>query len=156
MRKKNKVLWSLWGIIIVGLLVMLIGALIFNLMWRFAEERKWYERLVTRVELERISLSEDLNQWFDKYGQEYGVNRSLLRRIAYCESSYKPWALSSNRLYGGLFQFVTPTWEANRKAMGLDSHPDLRFNPEEAIRTAAFKIGREGGNVGAWPVCGLR
>jgi len=97
MRKKNKVLWSLWGIMMVGLLVTLIGVLIFNLMWRFAEERKWYERLVTRVELERISLSEDLNQWFDKYGEEYGVNRSLLRRIAYCESSYKPWALSSNR-----------------------------------------------------------
>jgi hypothetical protein len=35
--------------------------------------------------------------------------------------------------------------------MGLDSNPDLRFNADESIKTAAFKIAH--GGIGAWPNC---
>ncbi|OGV94746.1 hypothetical protein A3A66_01970 [Microgenomates group bacterium RIFCSPLOWO2_01_FULL_46_13] len=89
---------------------------------------------------------------FEGYGREYRVKPETLRKIAYCESRYRPEAI--NGPYGGLFQFMVSTWQSNRRAMGLDPDPDLRFNPEEAVRTAAFKISRDG--VGAWPVCGQR
>jgi hypothetical protein len=36
--------------------------------------------------------------------------------------------------------------------MGLNPDPELRFNAEEAIKTTAYKISRDG--TGAWPVCG--
>jgi hypothetical protein len=36
--------------------------------------------------------------------------------------------------------------------MGLDANSDLRFNAEEAIKTAAFHISQ--GGQGAWPNCG--
>jgi hypothetical protein len=95
-----------------------------------------------------------LDSLFDKYGQEYGVSASILKHIATCESGLRPEALSSNGLYGGLFQFVASTWSSNRGAIGLDPNPALRFNAEEAIRTAAYKISR--GGIGAWPVCGKK
>lgn len=95
-----------------------------------------------------------LDSLFEKYGAEYGLSATMLKHIAKCESGLRPEALSSNGLYGGLFQFVSPTWSSNRRAMGLDPDPALRFNAEEAIKTAAFKISRDG--VGAWPVCGRK
>jgi hypothetical protein len=38
--------------------------------------------------------------------------------------------------------------------MNLDPNPELRFNPEEAIKTAAFKISTVG--FSPWPNCGKR
>jgi hypothetical protein len=91
---------------------------------------------------------------FEKYAAEYGIKSSTLSIIAKCESGYNPQALSSNQLYGGMFQFSSGTWQSNRVNMGLDVDPSLRFNAEEAIRTAAFKISRDG--VGAWNACGRK
>lgn len=96
----------------------------------------------------------DLDGLFETYGAQYGVSATMLKHIAICESGLRPEALSRNGLYGGLFQFVSSTWSSNRKAMGEDPDPALRFNAEEAIKTAAFKISRDG--VGAWPVCGRK
>ncbi len=89
---------------------------------------------------------------FAKYGEEYGVNADLLKHIAICESGMNPDAV--NGPYGGIFQFHPGTWASNRRAMGLTDSESLRFNIEESIRTAAFKINRDG--VGAWPVCGRK
>ena len=36
--------------------------------------------------------------------------------------------------------------------MNMDPNPELRFHPEEAIRTAAFKISTAG--LAPWPNCG--
>jgi hypothetical protein len=91
----------------------------------------------------------DLNQWFEQYGQTYRVDPRTLQAIARCESGFNPGA--NNGPYGGLFQFHAGTWQTNRAAMGLDTNPQLRFQPEEAVKTAAFKISRDG--TGAWPVC---
>jgi len=86
----------------------------------------------------------------EKYGQEYGVDPGLLKQIAACESGYRTEA--ANGPYGGMYQFLASTWASNRKAMGASPDPNLRFDAEEAIKTAAFKISRDG--AGAWPVCG--
>lgn len=96
----------------------------------------------------------NLDTLYTTYAEQYGIAPSTLQIIANCESGHNPSALSRNGLYGGLFQFATPTWQSNRKAMGLDPNPELRFNAEEAIKTAAFKIARDG--VGAWPHCGKK
>jgi hypothetical protein len=58
----------------------------------------------------------------------------------------------TNGVYGGLFQFSSSTWISTRQAMNLDTNTELRFNPEEAIRTAAFKISTMG--LSPWPNCG--
>ncbi len=90
-----------------------------------------------------------IDQWFQEYAQEFGVDIHLLRKIAVCESGYRIEA--TNGEYGGMFQFHRNTWISTRNQMGLDSNPDLRFNAQEAIRTAAWKISREGAR--AWPNC---
>lgn len=91
----------------------------------------------------------DLEDWFRQYGQDYQVDPGVLQAIARCESGLNPGAM--NGPYGGLYQFHPGTWSRNRAVMGLDPNPQLRLNPEEAIKTAAFKISRDG--TGAWPVC---
>jgi len=35
--------------------------------------------------------------------------------------------------------------------MGLDDDPNIRYNPEESIKTAAFKLSVNG--TGIWPNC---
>lgn len=86
-----------------------------------------------------------------KYASLYGANPEVMIGIARCESGLREDAVSSTGAYHGLFQFVTSTWQSNRRAMGLDDSPALMHNAEEAIKTAAFKMGRDG--YGAWPVC---
>jgi hypothetical protein len=92
----------------------------------------------------------EIDEFFQRFSGEYGVEEELLRKIAYCESGYN--AQSTNGDYGGMYQFSTTSWESTRIHMGADPNPDLRFNPEEAIRTASFKISVSG--TGAWPTCG--
>ncbi|MFC1647159.1 transglycosylase SLT domain-containing protein [Patescibacteria group bacterium] len=90
-----------------------------------------------------------LDDWFDKYSQVYSVDRDKLQQIAVCESNLNPSAV--NGLYAGFYQFSPAAWKSTRKQMNLDPNPDLRFNPEEAIKTAAFKMSVSG--LSAWPNC---
>jgi resuscitation-promoting factor RpfB len=84
-----------------------------------------------------------------RYAQQFGVNASIMLSIAHCESGFRPNA--ANGPYAGIFQFNSSTWASNRLAMGLSPDPALRNNPEEAAKTAAFKMARDG--FGAWPAC---
>lgn len=92
----------------------------------------------------------ELEAMFDKYSSEYGVDKELMKKIARCESGFNTTSNNSG-IYLGMFQFGSQTWVANRNRMGLDSNPDLRTNPEEAIKTAAYVISTRG--PGAWPNC---
>lgn len=92
---------------------------------------------------------EELINMIDKYATIYGAKKELMIPIMRCESGFNTNAI--NGPFAGLFQFISSTWISNRKAMGLDPNPSLRFNAEEAIKTAAFKMGRDG--YGAWPAC---
>jgi len=93
--------------------------------------------------------SEQLDNWFTIYSNHYSVERDRLYSIAYCESKLNPNVRYGD--YAGLFQFSQSTWRSTRKEMGLDGNPDLRFNPEEAIKTAAFKIST--GGLYSWKNC---
>lgn len=93
--------------------------------------------------------SGNVEELFRHYSNEYGVDEGLLKSIAYCESHYNPEAV--NGPYGGMYQFTASSWASARNRMGLDSNSGLRFNSEEAIKTAAFKVSQDG--TGAWPAC---
>ncbi len=93
--------------------------------------------------------SAQLDEWFTTYANHYSVDRQKLWNIAACETGLRTNA--TNWIYAGMYQFSPNTWTANRKLMGMDTNPDLRFNAEESIRTAAFVLSTRGPS--AWPTC---
>ena len=105
---------------------------------------------VTAVRVSRkVTPPEEVTVLIERYSSQYGINKDMMINIAHCESGFR--ANATNGPYAGLYQFVSSTWASNRRAMGLDPNPELRFNAEEAVKTAAFKMSRDG--YGAWPVC---
>jgi hypothetical protein len=93
--------------------------------------------------------TDDLETLFTTYSTAYHVDKTLLEKIAQCESGKNSNALNGD--YTGMFQFATSSWISVRATMGLDTNPDLRKNAEEAIRTAAYMISQ--GRASAWPTC---
>ncbi len=93
--------------------------------------------------------SAELDELFTKYANLYSVDRNLLVKIAGCESGFNPNAVNGD--YVGLFQFSSSAWINSRALMGQDTSLTLRNDPEESIKTAAFKISR--GEQSAWPYC---
>ncbi len=94
-------------------------------------------------------VASDLDRWFEQYSNLASVDKSLLQKIAACESEFKPQAINGD--YAGLFQYSSSTWISARNQMNLDTDVGLRFSPEEAIKTAAFTLSTRG--PGAWPNC---
>lgn len=92
---------------------------------------------------------QQLSSWFEQYANQYQISPDLLKSIAYCESHFNPNAI--NGIYGGMYQYSSSTWISTRNAMGENPDTSLRFNPEESIKTSAFKIAS--GGIGAWPSC---
>jgi len=97
-----------------------------------------------------IPSDQKLQEWFEHYAGVFNISSETLRNIAYCESHFNPNAI--NGIYGGMYQYSSSTWISTRNAMGENPDTSLRFNPEESIKTSAFKIAS--GGIGAWPVCG--
>lgn len=81
--------------------------------------------------------TEQISGFYNQYAGIYGINADELRHIAKCESEFRPHAINPAG-YAGLYQFGTAAWTTYRAKMGLSTNPDLRLNPEEAIKTTAF------------------
>lgn len=92
---------------------------------------------------------EQYDKWFTDYSNHYSIDRSMLVKIAMCESELNPNAVNGE--FGGLFQFTESTWRSTRNEMNMDHNPELRFNPEEAIKTTAYKISVDG--ITPWKNC---
>lgn len=90
-----------------------------------------------------------MDNWFTTYANKESVNPDLLKKIARCESNLHPGSVSGD--YVGLYQFSTDTWKSTRLAMNANPDPGLRTNPEESIKTAAFRLATHG--RAAWPQC---
>lgn len=105
-------------------------------------------KIISVIKPDIVTVPE-LETLFQKYGNEYGVDTSLLKQIAKCESGFNPQ--SDTGRYAGMFQFLSSTWINWRNRMGLDPNSDLRKNAEESIRTAAFMISQ--GQKRAWAAC---
>jgi hypothetical protein len=97
-----------------------------------------------------ITAPVDLESLFTTYSNKYSVDRELLKKIAKCESGFN--ATSNYRdIYVGMYQFGSQSWISARTTMNEDPNPNLRTNPEEAIKTAAFMLSV--GRKNAWPNC---
>ncbi len=106
---------------------------------------------VTVTPIPDIVAPADLEPLFTEFANQYHVSANLLKKIADCESHFNRGVVSKNEEYMGMFQFQVDKWMNERKLMGADSNPDLRFGARESIETAAFVISREG--PGPWPAC---
>ncbi|OGM21896.1 hypothetical protein A2863_02275 [Candidatus Woesebacteria bacterium RIFCSPHIGHO2_01_FULL_38_9b] len=93
--------------------------------------------------------SEQINAFIERFAGQYGVDPNVLRHIAVCESGFN--ASSVNGPYVGLYQFSSNTWINNRSQMGEITDPELRYDAEEAVQTAAYLISI--GKKGIWPNC---
>ncbi len=93
--------------------------------------------------------SSEIHSFMERFAGQYGVDVNVLRHIAVCESGFNPIAV--NGPYAGLFQFNITAWKNNRSLMGEDLDPNLRFNAEEAIQTAAYLVSK--GKRNLWPNC---
>jgi len=93
--------------------------------------------------------SEQINSLLDQYATLYGVDVNVLRHLAICESGMDPTA--ETEYYAGLYQFSEYTWRHYRELLGEDIKPELRFNAEEAVKTAAYAISVGGEHN--WPNC---
>lgn len=91
-----------------------------------------------------------IDELIARYANKESVDPSLLKKIADCESRLN--AMAVNGPYAGLYQFSESSWRSVRTRMNLDANPQLRFDPEESIRSAAFKLAI--GGRSAWPNCG--
>lgn len=94
---------------------------------------------------------EQIHGYVEQYSGSYALDPNMMRKIVQCESGFNEKA--TNGPYAGLFQFSTSTWISTRNAMGMDPDPNLRYHAEEAVKTGAFKISRDG--YGAWPACSI-
>lgn len=101
--------------------------------------------------VEKHTASIDLVELIKKYAEKYGADPDMMIAIARCESGFNETAVSPSGAYKGVYQFVASTWQSNRRAMNENESLSLMLNAEESIKTAAFKMGRDG--YDAWPVC---
>lgn len=92
---------------------------------------------------------QEIHGFMERFSGQYGIDVNVLRHVAVCESDFDP--LAQNGKYAGLYQFDVVTWQNNRRLMGEEINPDLRFNAEEAVQTAAFLISK--GKRYLWPNC---
>lgn len=95
------------------------------------------------------SSSQEINGYVDRFASQYSVDPNVLRHIAVCESGFN--SLAQNGPYAGLYQFSEGSWANYRKQIGESVAPDLRFNAEESVQTAAYVISV--GKSSIWPNC---
>lgn len=75
-----------------------------------------------------------------QYAEKYRVESHLVSCIIRKESTYNPNAKNPKSSASGLAQFTNRTWVWMRNLMGEDPNLDLRFNPEESIKTLSWAL----------------
>jgi hypothetical protein len=93
--------------------------------------------------------SQQIYEMTNKYAGVFGLDANVIRYIAICESGFNP--LAHHYIYAGLFQFSPGTWKAYREKMGEKTDIDLRYNAEDAVKTAAYILSLGGSQN--WPLC---
>ena len=91
----------------------------------------------------------DLYGLTERYALQYGVDGNKLRAIAQCESGFNPQAV--HLTYAGLYQFSPGAWSRYRTRMREDPNPELRYNSDAAIKTAAYVLSINESSI--WPNC---
>ena len=93
--------------------------------------------------------SEQIHGFIGSFAGQFGVDESVLRHIAVCESGFNTNAV--NGPYAGLYQFSVSAWRNYRAEIGEDANEALRFDPEESVQTAAYILSTNRAYI--WPNC---
>ena len=94
-----------------------------------------------KPEVKPIIAKSEVEKLIVKY---FGDDAEMALKIAKCESGFNEKAKNKTSTASGVFQIIKGTWISNRKAMGLSTDLDLRFDAEENIKTAKYLFGRRG------------
>lgn len=88
-----------------------------------------------KPEVKPIIAKSEVEKLIVKY---FGDDAEMALKIAKCESGFNEKAKNKTSTASGVFQILSGTWISNRKAMGLSTNLNLRFNAEENIKTAKY------------------
>lgn len=90
------------------------------------------------------SVSGDFQSAIYSACANFGCNAGQLIRVMYCESGGRSNAYNRSGPYIGLFQFLTSTFNANARRIGI-ANPNI-WDPYQQINVAAymFSIGQSG------------
>jgi hypothetical protein len=91
-----------------------------------------------------VSASGDFQSAIYTACANFGCNASQLIRVMYCESGGRSGAYNKSGPYIGLFQFLSSTFNANARRVGI-ANPNV-WDPYQQISVAAymFSIGQSG------------
>jgi len=72
--------------------------------------------------------------------RQYDVSEQYMECIIYHESAGDPAAVGDEGEAIGLLQWHEDSWRFVREKMGEDPSPELRWNPIESAKTAAYAM----------------
>jgi Transglycosylase-like domain len=91
----------------------------------------------------RVAHRKTLRRW----RRETRPWRGWLTRVAWCESTNRPWAIDPTGTYFGLYQFDLATWWS----VGGRGYPHQAARLEQDHRAVVLRLRR---GTAPWPVCG--
>jgi len=119
-KKQKMILWIGVGIAGFLLLVILIGGILIPTVL------KSYFKLEHR-------------DWIEQYSNAYEVDPYLVSAVIFCESKYRPDAISRAGARG-LMQIMPTTGAEIAEALGEAYDPDQLFDPETSIRYGTYYL----------------
>jgi len=119
-KKQKMILWIGVGIAGFLLLVILIGGILIPTVL------KSYFKLEHR-------------DWIEQYSNAYEVDPYLVSAVIFCESKYRPDAISRAGARG-LMQIMPATGAEIAEALGEAYDPDQLFDPETSIRYGTYYL----------------
>src|SRR6267378_5420953 len=83
-----------------------------------------------------VTIERTIPEIIDAAAVEFHQSPEVMKRVAWCESSYRPAVVGDGGLAVGLFQFHPDTWSEASRFLGYTE--DLRADPVAASRVAAY------------------
>ena len=90
--------------------------------------------------------SQEVSEAISQAAERHGVSEGWLRRVAFCESRFTPWATNARSGAAGLFQFMPRTWASMSYHAGWAGASP--YDPWAAADVAAYAFAR--GWSGHW------
>lgn len=87
-----------------------------------------------------VVISKDIPTMIEQVSRQHGANPSLMKKVAFCESSYRPEAVGDGGRAKNIFQFHKPTFNEFEKKYG----EDLNYNSAYDQTKLASKMIRDG------------
>lgn len=102
------------------------------------ELSKPLQRTALNPQVNKVDMPSSVSA-IEMAGEEFGVDSTLLKNIAFAESSLDPRKKSQTSSAEGLFQFIDTSWEQMMRELGLPANTP-KTNIEANTRAAALAI----------------